>query len=126
MPKSATAQAREVLARQLFDAGAIHTFHIHDFTDDEETRDDEAFERLSANASADFDQIEAVMTEQYGKPSHTGTADDDAIPMKGIFRFTVWAVGGKQMFVAAAQDRGEQILLIAGPALWPCSDGDDR
>ena len=117
MAKSAVSLAREVLEG---DAGALEELRIHEFTDDEEAHDDEAVEQLYADFSSEFAGVVAVLSKQYGKPSRTGNDDDEDIPLNGVFRFAVWPVGDKQLFVAAAhEDRGVPVLLMLGTA-----DGD--
>jgi hypothetical protein len=112
MAKSAKALAHKILAD---DAGALEELRIHEFEDDEEAHDDEATDRLYAEFSAEFDRVEAALTRQYGKPSRRGKKDDKAIPLNGVFRFAIWAVGDKQLFAAAAhEDRGVPILLMLG------------
>lgn len=114
MAKSAKTLAREILAG---DAGALEELRIHEFEDDEEAHDDEATEKLYEEFSAEFDRVKAALTKQYGQPSRTGKKDDKAIPLNGVFRFAVWAVGDKKLFAAAAhEDRGVPILLMLGTA----------
>ena len=114
MAKSATSLASAILA---CDAGALEELRIHEFEDDEEAHDDEATEKLYAEFSSEFDRVEAALTKQYGKPARTGKKDNKAIPLNGVFRFAVWAVGEKQLFAAAAhEDRGVPILLMLGTA----------
>jgi len=114
MAKSAITLASELLQG---DAGSLEELRIHEFTDDEEAHDDEAIENLYSDFSAEFDRIEAALTKEYGEPSRTGKEDDEAIPLNGVFRFAVWAVGDKQLFAAAAhEDRGVPILLMLGTA----------
>ena len=86
-------------------------------TDDEEAHDDEKTEKLYAEFSAELDRVQKELTKQYGQPSRTGETDDEVIPLNGVFRFAVWAVGDSQLFVAAShEDRGVGILLMIGTA----------
>jgi hypothetical protein len=112
MPKDAIALASELLEG---DAGGLEELRIHEFADDEEAHDDEAVEKVRAEFSAEFDRVEAALTKTYGKPARAGKADDDAIPLNGVFRFAIWAVDDKELFAAAAhEDRGVPILLMLG------------
>jgi hypothetical protein len=117
MAKSPTTLASELLKG---DAGGLEELRIHEFADDEEAHDDESIEKLYADFSAEFDRVETALIKQYGKPSHTGKEDDEAIPLNGVFRFAIWHADDKQLFAAAAhEDRGVPILLMLGTA-----DGD--
>lgn len=114
MAKDAITLATELLER---DAGGLEELRIHEFIDDEEAHDDEAIDKLYGDFSAEFDRVEAALTQKYGKPSRTGKEDDDVIPLNGVFRFAIWPVDDKQLFAAAAhEDRGVPILLMLGTA----------
>ena len=115
MAKSATTLASELLES---DVGALEELRIHEFKDDEEAHDDEAVERLYADFASEFDRVEAALSKQYGKPSRTGKEDDEVIPLNGVFRFSIWPVADKQLFLAAAhEDRGVPIMLVLGTAV---------
>jgi hypothetical protein len=114
MAKSATTLARELLVS---DDGGMEELRIHEFQDDKEAHDEEALEKLYADFSSEFDRVEAALSNQYGMPSRTGKEDNEVIPLNGVFRFAVWSVGDKQLFVASAhEDRGVPILLMLGMA----------
>jgi hypothetical protein len=114
MVKSATALASELLEG---DAGGLEELRIHDFADDEEAHDDEAIDKLYEEFSSELDSVVTTLSKKYGKPSRTGKEDDEAIPLNGVFRFAMWSVGDKQLFVAAAhEDRGVPVLLMLGTA----------
>jgi len=89
----------------------------HEFSDEASAHDDELTDRLYADFSAEFERVQTELTKQYGSPSRTGQTDDNLIPLNGVFRFAVWPVGDRQLFLAAAhEDRGIPILLILGRA----------
>lgn len=112
MSKTATALAKELFEG---DAGGLEELRIHDFTDDESAHDDELTEMLYADFSTEFERVQKKLTRRYGAPSRTGQADDEIIPLNGVFRFAIWSVGDKQLFAAAAhEDRGVPILLLLG------------
>ena len=114
MAKSATALASQLLQG---DAGDLEELFVHEFVDDEQAHDDDAIEKLYDDFSAEFDQVEAALIKQYGTPSRSGKEEDELIPLNGVFRFAIWCVGDKQVFVAAAhEDRGCPILLMLGTA----------
>ena len=117
MMKSATTLAKELLQS---DTGNLEELRIHEFEDDASAHDEQALEKLYREFAKDFDQVQIELSKQYGPPSRTGKADDDLIPLNGVFRFAIWSVDDKQLFaVAAHEDRGVPILLILGTA-----DGD--
>jgi hypothetical protein len=110
--KSAVSLAKELLKG---DIGHLEELRIHEFEDDASAHDDAALEKLYQDFAKDFDQVQAELTKQYGEPTRTGKADDDAIPLNGVFRFAIWSVDDKQLFaVAAHEDRGVPILLMLG------------
>jgi len=112
--KDAIAVAAELLGG---DTGELEELRVHEFSGDEEAHDEEAIEKLYAEFAAEFDRVEGALTKRYGKPSRTGKEDDEAIPLNGGFRFAIWEVDDKQLFVAAAhEDRGVPVLLIMGTA----------
>jgi hypothetical protein len=112
MAKSAIALARKVLADE---PGALEELRIHEFEDDEEAHDDEATEQRYAEFASEFERAQAALTKQYGEPVRTGKKDDKAIPLNGVFRFAIWEVGERQLFLATAhEDRGVPILLMLG------------
>ena len=114
MSKSATTVAQELLES---DPGNLEELRIHEFEDDASAHDDQALAKLYQDFAKDFDQVEAELTKQYGPPTRTGKADDDTIPLNGVFRFAIWSVDDKQLFaVAAHEDRGVPILLMLGTA----------
>ena len=114
--KSATTVAKELVES---DIGNLEELRIHEFEDDASANDEESLEKLYEDFAKDFDQVQAELSRQYGPPSRTGKADDDAIPLNGVFRFAIWTVEDKQLFaVAAHEDYGVPILLMLGTAKW--------
>ena len=114
MPKSATGLAKQLLEG---DAGGLEELRVHEFEDDEEAHDDEATEALYQDFSADFDRAQAALSKKYGRPMQVGKDNDDAIPLNGVFRFAIWKIEDKQLYLAAAhEDRGVPIILMLGTA----------
>jgi hypothetical protein len=114
MAKSATELARELLDSA---EDGLEELRIHEFPDDVSADDDELHEALHAGFAAAFDRVRAELAEAFGAPSRTGTEDDEVIPLNGVFRFAVWEVEGKLLYVAAAhEDRSVPILLMLGAA----------
>ena len=112
MAKTATTVAQELLVS---DIGSLEELRIHEFEDDDSANDDALLEKFYQDFAKDFDKVQAELSKQYGEPSRTGKADDDAIPLNGVFRFAIWSVNDKQLFaVAAHEDRGVPILLMLG------------
>lgn len=116
MAKSAITLARELLEG---DIGNLEELRVHEFEDDASANDDQALEKLYQDFAKNFDKVQAELTRQYGAPMRTGKADDDTIPLNGVFRFAIWSVNDKQLFaVAAHEDYGVPILLMLGTAVW--------
>jgi hypothetical protein len=114
MPKSPTALAKQLLEA---DSGELEELRIHEFEDDAKAHDDDATEALYQDFSAEFDRAQAALSKKYGQPSRVGKDNDDAIPLNGVFRFAVWAIEDKQLFLAAAhEDRGVPVILMLGTA----------
>jgi hypothetical protein len=112
MSKSATAVAKKLIEGQ---PGGLEDLHIHKFTSDASAHDDQFTERLYVDFAAEFERVQKELTKQYGLPSRTGETDDEVIPLNGVFRFSVWDVGGRQLFAAAShEDRGLPVLLMLG------------
>jgi hypothetical protein len=83
--------------------------------DDEEAHDDDAIDKLYEDFSSEFDRVVTALSKECGKPSRKGKEDDEIIPLNGVFRFAIWSVDDKLLFVAAAhEDRGVPILLMLG------------
>jgi hypothetical protein len=105
------------LARELVDRGpgGLEELRVLEFPDDEAAHDDALHERLHAEFAAEFDGIQAELTEAYGEPLRTGVADDGLIPLNGVFRFALWQVGAMILFAAAAhEDRDCPLVLMLG------------
>jgi hypothetical protein len=109
---SPTSLARELVGRG---PGGLEELRVQEFPDDESAHDDALHERLHAEFSADFDGIQAELTQTYGEPHRTGAQDEGVIPLNGVFRFALWEVGDTVLFAAAAhEDRGCPLLLMLG------------
>ncbi len=114
MGKSAINLARDLVAAG---PGGLEELRVHTF-DDESAHDDVVVERLYTEFSGEVDGVAEELNKDYGPPIRTGTANDEAIPLNGVFRFGVWDIDGTELFVAAAhEDRGVPILLMVGTAL---------
>ena len=112
--KSAKTLAKELLAGEL---GELEELRIHEFADDGSAHDDEQVQKLYADFSHDLERAQKELTKVYGEPLRVGEADDDIIPLNGVFRFAVWEVGEAQLFIAAShEDRGVPVLLMMGTA----------
>ena len=114
MNNSAITLAKELLEG---DIGNLEELRIHEFDEDAAAHDDDSLEKLYREFAKDFERVQAELSKQYGDPSRTGQADDDVIPLSGVFRFAIWLVDDQQLFaVAAHEDRGVPILLMLGTA----------
>jgi len=112
LPQSAVKLAQKLLKQ---DEESFEDLRIHDFPDDESAHDDELTERLYAEFSAEVDAVQAELAKWYGPPARTGKKDDRRIPLGGVFRFALWKIAGRQIFVAAHhEDRGIPIVMWLG------------
>ena len=114
MPKLAINLARQLLSRV---EDSLEDLEVHEFKDDAAAHDDNAMDRLHADFETKFERVQAELSATYGVPSRTGAADDVLIQLCGVFRFAVWVVEGRQLYVALAhEDRDCPILLMLGTA----------
>ena len=112
MPKSAVEIARKLLKRK---KDGLEELRLHMFELDGDEEDDELDERLHTEFSADFDRVQKELASAFGPPGRTGSEDNDVIPLNGVFRFSIWEIEGKSLFVAAShEDRGAPVLLMLG------------
>ncbi len=96
----------------------LKILYEHDCDGDEEAHDDELIEEVYDDYSSRCDRAIAIISKRHGKPMRTGGEDDDAIPANGVFRFGLWSIEGRGVFVAAThEDRELPVLLIAGTTL---------
>ena|SRR5436190_17372460 len=109
LPQSAVALARKLLKE---DGDGLEELRMHDFPDDESAHDDELTERLYAEFSADLEKVQAELSKEYGSPSRKGKSDTKIVPLNGVFRYAIWQVADKHLFIAAHhEDRGIPIVL---------------
>ena len=112
LPQSAVKLAQKLLKK---DEDGLEQLRLHDFPDDESAHDDELTERLYAEFSAELEGVQAELSKEYGPPSRKGKSDNTTVPLNGVFRYAIWQVAGKQLFVAAHhEDRGIPIILWLG------------
>jgi hypothetical protein len=106
------------LARDFLRAGddKMECLREHDFGDDEVAQhDDELHERLCEEFSAEVDRLKEELSGTYGKPLRTGSADTPLVPLNGVFRYAVWRVGAKRLYVAASREEREcPVVLVLG------------
>ncbi|MBN2291527.1 MAG: hypothetical protein JXM70_03820 [Pirellulales bacterium] len=95
--------------------GAMDALRMHEFEMDGDEHDDDAVDLLHQDFRKDFDAATRVLTAEYGDPSHSGTDDDESIPLTGIEVFNIWNTGNQGLFLAIShEDRGAPILLMLG------------
>jgi hypothetical protein len=113
--KSPTTLAQELLN---VGVGGLEELRVHlfeDYEDDEEALDESAMEKLYSEFLAEFDQSQSALTAEYGEPSRIGDGDNEVIPLNGVIRFAIWAIGNSQLFLAFAhEDHGLPVLLMLG------------
>ena len=114
MPKSAINLARQLLTNN---ENGLEDLRIHQFEDDKAAHNDSAIEKLYVEFSSELDRAQSELSSSYGEPYRTGAEDDEVIPLGGVFKFAVWEIEGRILFVVAAhEDRECPILLILGTA----------
>jgi len=112
MNKSAIAVARQLLASN---EGGLEELRLRAFSNDEDAHDGITIERLRAEFISDVASMQSELSASFGEPSRAGTDDDQDIPLCGVFRFAVWRIEGRALYVAAAhEDRECPILLMLG------------
>ena len=86
-------------------------FHL----DETAAHDDELHEKLCEEYSADVDRLKAELSKTYGKPLRAGSSTTRLVPLNGVFRYAVWKVGKRHLFIAAArEDRECPMWLVLG------------
>ena len=112
MGKAATKLAQKLLKKT---DGDMEELRLHWFEDDESAHDDEGVAALYEEFGEELKRVQAELSELYGKPKRTGKDDDEDIPLNGVFRFAVWNVKGRKLWVAAAhEERDVPIMLMVG------------
>jgi hypothetical protein len=114
MTKFASPLARQFLAS---DKDSLEDLRIHQFKNNEEAHDDSAIDRLHEAFITDFEHVKSELSSVYGEPLRTGADHDDDIPLCGVFRFAIWSIESRLLYVAVAhEDRECPILLMIGVA----------
>lgn len=114
MTKSAPALARQFLAS---DKDSLEDLRIHQFESDEEAHDDSAIDGLQAAFVSDFERVKSELASIYGEALRAGNDHDEDIPLSGVFRFVIWSIEGRLLYLAVAhEDRECPILLMIGVA----------
>jgi hypothetical protein len=106
-----------LVARELLLAGAagFKELLMYTFPDDEAAHQDDLQKRVRREFTAAFDATVTELTTEFGQPSRSGDRNDGLIPLGGVFRFAVWAAGGRELYAAAAhEDRELPYLLVLG------------
>src|SRR5688572_32792753 len=86
-------------------------FHL----DEDAAHDDDLHERLCEEYSAEFDRLKAELSKTYGKPLRAGSTNTRLVPLNGVFRYAVWKVRKRHLFIAAArEDRECPMWLVLG------------
>jgi hypothetical protein len=58
-----------------------------------------------------FDALQLELTSQYGAPGETGGGNHPKIPHNGVFRFAIWRLKRKLLFLAVARELPYQISI---------------
>jgi hypothetical protein len=127
MPESATSIAERVLAAA---EDEFDMLRIHEFSDDDSAHDKQIVKELYGDFSADFERAESELCEAFGAPSRTGEGGNDLIPLNGVYRYTFWEVGDRQLYLAIAHEdltpmfsvelpgQAEAVPAAGCPILW--------
>jgi hypothetical protein len=109
---SAIRLAHELLAS---DEDTLESVRVYQFEDDVAAHDEKLQRRLTKQFEAAFEQSAAELVGTFGRPQREGADDDDIIPLNGVFRFAVWDVEGRALYLAAShEDRELPYLLMVG------------
>jgi hypothetical protein len=88
---------------------------IHQFEDDVEAHDDAIQGRIANELQTAFSRLCEELIPVFGRPTRTGTEDDELIPLGGVYGFAVWDVEGRFLYAAVAhEDRECPYLLVLG------------
>jgi hypothetical protein len=99
-------------------AGESDDLRIHSFPDDEQAHDDDLQQQIADEFIRDFQTALVDLRQVYGDPETAGDEDEEIaelIPLCGIFRYAMWTVKRRRLFLAAAhEDRELPFLLMLG------------
>lgn len=108
-------ELKSLAQRALDGDDVLEAVELFEFSGDEDAHDDAFQEKLERQFEAKFDDACDVLAGELGEPSRTGSADDDAIPLCGVFRFALWEKAGRGVYLAAAhEDRECPFLILIG------------
>lgn len=83
--------------------------------DDEEAHDEELLARVKASFGRKLATCLKSLKAEYDEPADTGTDQHDGIPVNGVFRYALWSVGAKTLYLAAShEDIGLPCVLVVG------------
>lgn len=95
--------------------GNLEELWIRQFTDDIEAHDDCLQSQLVHDFQSAFDMVTEDLTREFGRPSLVGIDECDIIPACGVFRFSLWKIDSRQLYLFAAhQDRELPFLRMLG------------
>jgi hypothetical protein len=118
MGKPATQIAAALLAKAADENEMIDDdqfIRIFQFGNDVAAHERDLLGRVTAEFHTAFSDVQQELTTIYGNPVRTGSEEDPAIPLNGVFRCAFWAVEGKLLFLAAAhEDRECPFFLMLG------------
>jgi hypothetical protein len=118
-PEASVAKRTGKLVRKLLEADedGLEELKVYKFPldDDGPAQDDELQEKLTTEFESAFKSAKAELAKTFGKPVRTGVDDHENIPLNGVFRFAIWQVQAKLLWLAAAhEDRELPYVLILG------------
>lgn len=120
MASTAIEVARELLQRQpheLHNVTEAQFIRVYQFVDFLTPHDDVLQDRIAGEFAAAFEVAKRELAGAFGNPAQVGERPAKAIPipLNGVFRFAVWEIEDRRLFLAAAhEDRELPFLLMIG------------
>jgi hypothetical protein len=117
--RKTTAAGRDVVAtaRKLLRARkAVWEELEHEgFQNDRAAHDDDLHEQLRRKFIRRLKAIQKRLAAQFGSPVETGADDQSRVPLNGVFRYAIWNVSARQLFLAAHhEDRELPYAIVLG------------
>lgn len=102
------------LAQQLLQStrSSAKSVLIFEFHDEEDSHDDEFQEAAHDHFSRQYGESQEELIAVYGDPIKTGDNDHSMIPLSGVFRYAIWDLGSRKLFLALAHEDRETPLWL--------------
>jgi hypothetical protein len=117
--RQTTAAGRDVVAtaRKLLRArkAACEELEHEGFRNDRAAHDDSLHEQLRRKFVRRLKAFEKKLAAQFGSPAETGADDQGRVTLNGVFRYAIWNVSARQLFLAAHhEDRELPYAIVLG------------